>query len=152
MHIKKLKTLPAKVPFFSQTPSKSQSFVSRTTTAPSLVLYAPFRVHSTTETCTFCSLQPPIIFKMHSKGSTCPPSSPPTTNEATHVLNDINDQATRYNTLMRQWNRSVPAVATVFAPFPYLTRVEIQKLVERARVLIQRVGGNYRIDARDRSP
>jgi hypothetical protein len=88
---------------------------------------------------------------MHPSGSTCPPPTPPTINEATNILNDINDQANRYSTLMRQWDRSVRAVAVVFAPFPYLTRAEIQKLVERARVLLQRVGGSYQLNPRDRS-
>jgi hypothetical protein len=126
-------------------------FVSRTAKAPSTALATPLQQNSTVQGCTFCSLQSPTTIKMHHPGSICPPPTPPTVNEATNILNDINDQASRYSTLMRHWNRSVPAVAAVFAPFPYLTRAEIQKLVERARVLVQRVGGSYQLNARDRS-
>ena len=51
---------------------------------------------------------------------------------------------------MRQWDRSDTAVAEVFAPFQYLTRTAIQELVDRARTLVRKIGGNFQLDPKGR--
>jgi hypothetical protein len=51
---------------------------------------------------------------------------------------------------MRQWERSSAAIAEIFAPFQYLTRTAIQDLVDRARTLQRRIGGNFQLDPKGR--
>ncbi|PMD60671.1 uncharacterized protein K444DRAFT_629159 [Hyaloscypha bicolor E] len=80
---------------------------------------------------------------MHPKGSTCPPPPLPSLAEATNILNDIDDLANEHNSLMTKWDCSSPAVRSVLAPYKYLTRDEIQKLVDRAEALVRRLGTNY---------
>jgi septal ring factor EnvC (AmiA/AmiB activator) len=80
---------------------------------------------------------------MHPKGSTCPPPPLPSLAEATNIRNDIDDLSNEYNSLMTKWDCSSPAVRSVLAPYKYLTRDEIQKLVDRAEALVRRLGTNY---------
>jgi hypothetical protein len=81
---------------------------------------------------------------MHPKGSTCPPTPPPSLAEATKVLIDIDGLANEYNKLVTKWNCSSPAVRSVLARYKYLTRDEFQKLVDWAKALVRRLGTNYR--------
>ena len=88
--------------------------------------------------------------KMHPPGSRDPPPQPPTLSQVTNTLAALESQARRYSALMRQWDRSDTAVAEVFAPFQYLTRTAIQELVDRARTLVRKIGGNFQLDPKGR--
>jgi hypothetical protein len=81
---------------------------------------------------------------MHPKGSTCPPTPPPSLAEAFDVLIDIDLLANEYNRLITKWNCSSPAVRSVLARYKYLTKDDFQKLVDWAKALVGRLETNYR--------
>jgi hypothetical protein len=87
---------------------------------------------------------------MHPPGSRDPPPQPPTLPQVTNTLAALESQARRYSRLMRQWDRSDTAVAEVFAQYQYLTRTAIQELVNRARTLERKIGGNFQLDPKGR--